>query len=67
MKTYILILSCFGVLIAILSESVGKSLYRWHVKTGGLNTGELSFRLTFVIVGALMACLSFLYPFLPDQ
>ena len=66
MKTYILILSCFGVLITILSKSVGKSLYRWHVETGGLDTGELSFRLTFVIVGVFMACLSFLYPLLPE-
>ena len=66
MKTYILILSCFGVLIAILSRPVGKALYRWHVETGGLDTGEVSFRLTFVIVGALMACLSFLYPLLPE-
>jgi len=67
MKTTIFILSCFGVLLVILSRRAGKALYRWHVETGGIDTGELSFRLTFITVGALLTCLSFLLPILPDQ
>jgi hypothetical protein len=67
MKTTIFIVSCAGVLLVVLSMPAGKALYRWHVDTGGVDTGERSFRLTFIVVGTFLTLLSFFLPFLPDR
>jgi hypothetical protein len=66
MRETIFVFSCLGVLIVFLSKPAGKALNRWQVKTAGVDVGEWFYRLSFMIVGAMLTCLSFLRPFLSD-
>jgi hypothetical protein len=66
MRATIFVFSCLGVLIVFLSKPAGKALNNWQMKTAGVDTGEWFYRLSFMFIGVLLTCLSFLSPFSRD-
>ena len=66
MRATIFVITSLGLLMVFLSKPAGKALNNWQVKMAGVDIGEWFYRLSFIIIGALLTCLSFLNPFLRD-
>lgn len=59
MSAELVIVSCVGTPMVILSRPPGGALRRARVATGDRDYGERSYRGPIILIGVLLACLSF--------
>ena len=59
MSAELVVLSCVGTLMVILNKPLGGALRRARMAMGDRDYGEWSYRGPLILIGVLLACLSF--------